>query len=69
MTVEFRMPDGTHIRINEDIADQMPADWERLDTLSDATEGFVSLSAIQDEDVKAKPAPQVKAKPRKPPEA
>jgi hypothetical protein len=67
MTAEFAMPDGTHIRVNDEDVESMPADWTRLDKLTDATsEEFVSASKIVDEtEVKTK-APQAETKIRTP---
>ena len=69
MTAEFIMPDGTHIRVNDEDADKMPADWTKLGAVTDSTE-FVGHASIQEpEEVKAKPRVAPKSKPRTPPEA
>lgn len=69
MTTIFRMPDGTQIRVNDEDADKMPADWVREGPADDAAP-FIGHASIQEpEEVKAKPRSAPKTKPRKPPEA
>ena len=66
MTTEFIMPDGTHIRVNDEDADSMPEDWTRLGAVTDATQPITHASIQEEEKPKAK---QAKAKVVKQPEA
>jgi len=45
MTTVFRMPDGTHVRVNDSDVEDMPADWELIGPAADQTESqFVGLA-------------------------
>jgi hypothetical protein len=68
MTTEFIMTDGTHIRVNDEDADQMPADWTRIGELTDSTQ-FVGLHSIEDSEPEPEPEAEPEPEPKELPKA
>jgi len=67
MTTVFRMPDGTHVRVNDSDRDNMPDDWELVGPAADQAEPqFVGLAEARGEDEpepsKVEEKPKAKAK-------
>lgn len=65
MTTVFRMPDGTHVRVNDSDRDSMPDDWELVGPAADQAEPqFVGLAEARGEDEPKPEPPKVEEKPK-----
>jgi hypothetical protein len=66
MTTVFRMPDGTHVRVNDEDIESMPEDWELVGPAADQSDpqfvGTAEARGEAEELPKAEEKPKAKAK-------